>query len=177
MATPPDFTSGSVLTAAQMNAVGLWLVKTQAVGTGVSSVTVTGAFTSDYDSYKIIYDGGVGSTFVTIAMTLGASATGYNMSLPYVTYGAAVAAGTSVLNAVSFALMGAGDTNYLGLDVDVLSPNLARFTRVQGAYIANNESGSYTGIHKVATAYTDFSLIIAGGTITGGTIRVYGYRK
>jgi hypothetical protein len=42
MATPPDFSSGAVLTAAQMNSVGLWLVKTQTVGTAVSSVAVTG---------------------------------------------------------------------------------------------------------------------------------------
>jgi hypothetical protein len=42
MATPPDFSSGAVLTAAQMNSVGLWLVKTQTVGTTVSSVAVTG---------------------------------------------------------------------------------------------------------------------------------------
>jgi hypothetical protein len=175
--TFPSFSAGEILRATDMNAVGLWLVKSQAVGTGVSSVVVNGAFTADYDSYKIIYDGGVGSTFVTIAMQLGASATGYNMSLPYVTYGAASPLGTSILNGTSFALIGAGNTNYLGVDVDVLSPNLARFTRVQGAYIADAESGSYTGIHKVATAYTDFSLIIAGGTITGGTVRVYGYRK
>ena len=173
----PDFSPGEVLTAAAMDSIGLWLVKTQAVGTGVSTVTVTDAFTADYDSYKVVYDGGVGSTFITIAMQLGASTASYNMSLPYVTYGAAVAAGTSVLNATSFALMGAGDTSYAGVDVDVLSPNLARFTRVQGAYIANNESGSYSGIHKVATAYTGFTLIISGGSVTGGTIRVYGYRK
>jgi hypothetical protein len=175
--TYPVFASGDVLNASDMNGVGLWLVKSQTVGTGVGSVAVTDAFTADYDSYKVIYDGGVGSTFITIAMQLGASTASYNMSLPYVTYGAAAAAGTSVLNATSFALMGAGDTSYAGVDVDVLSPNLARFTRVQGAYIANNESGSYSGIHKVATAYTGFTLIISGGSVTGGTIRVYGYRK
>ena len=50
MATPPTFSSGSVLTAAQMNAVGLWLVKTQTVGTAVSSVSVTDVFSSNYDN-------------------------------------------------------------------------------------------------------------------------------
>jgi hypothetical protein len=177
MATPPDFSVGQVLTAANMNAVGLWLVKTVTVGTGVSSIPVTGAFSADYDSYKVIYDGGVASAFSTIAMTLGGNNGDYNMSLPYVTYGSATPLGTSLLNATSFALIGAGNTNYLGLDVDVLSPNLARFTRVQGHYIADAESGSYSGVHKVATAYTDFALSIVGGTATGGTVRVYGYRK
>ena len=32
MATPPDFSVGQVLTAAHMDAVGLWLVKTQTKG-------------------------------------------------------------------------------------------------------------------------------------------------
>jgi len=48
--TYPSFTSGDILTAADMNAVGLWLVKTQTVGTAVSSVQVTGAFSSTYDN-------------------------------------------------------------------------------------------------------------------------------
>jgi hypothetical protein len=175
--TYPSFVAGEVLRATDVNAIGCWLVKSQLVGAGVSSVAVTGAFSSDYDVYKVVYDGGTCSAFTTIAMQLGASVTGYNMSLPYVTYGAAAPAGTSVLNASSFSLMGAGDTNYAGVDVDVLSPNLARFTRVQGAYIANSESGSYTGIHKVATAYTGFTLIATGGTLVGGNISVFGYKR
>jgi len=40
--TFPVFASGDVLNASDMNGVGLWLVKTQAVGSGVASVTVTG---------------------------------------------------------------------------------------------------------------------------------------
>ena len=175
--TYPVFASGDVLNASDMNGVGLWLVKSQAVGSGVSSVTVSDAFTADYDSYKVIYDGGVGSAFVTIAMQLGASGTGYFMSLPYVSYGTSAALGTSLNNSSSFALIGAGNTSSLALDVDVLSPNLPRFTRVLGAYIADTEAGSYGGVHKVATAYTGFTLIIAGGSVTGGTISVYGYKK
>jgi len=175
--TYPSFSAGEVLRAVDMNAVGLWLVKSQAVGNTVTSIPVTQVFTSDYDSYKVIYDGGVASTFVTVSMTLGSSNTGYNMALPYVTYGLGVAAGTSVVNASSFSLMGAGNTNYVGIDVDVLSPALARFTRVQGAYIADNEAGSYSGIHKVATGYQEFTLSIVGGSVSGGTVRVYGYKK
>lgn len=177
MTTPPTFTNGTPLYQDSLNAIGTWLVKSQTVGSGVSSVNVTSCFTSDYGSYKIVYDGGLASGFVTLSINLGASSTAYYMSLPYVTYGAGTPSGTSLSNATAFALCGAGDTNYLGLDVDLLSPNLARYTRIQGAYIANNESGSYTGVHKVATAYTGFTLSIIGGTATGGTITVYGMRK
>ncbi len=48
--TYPSFSAGDILTAADMNAVGLWLVKTQTVGTAVASVTVTDAFSSTYDN-------------------------------------------------------------------------------------------------------------------------------
>ena len=175
--TFPVFASGDVLNASDMNAVGLWLVKSQTVGTSVSSVTVSSAFSSDYDSYRIIYDGGVGSTTMTLSMTLGASATTYNMSLPYVTYGAGTAAGTSVVNSTSWALAGYGTTNYVHFALDVYSPNLARYTRVAGSYVAENESGGYFGIHKTASAYTAFTITTSTGTLTGGTIRVYGYRN
>ena len=40
---------------------GLQLVKSQAVGTGVSSVTVTDAFSADYANYRIIVEGGTQS--------------------------------------------------------------------------------------------------------------------
>ena len=68
MATPPTFSSGAVLTAAQMNSVGMWLVKTQTVGTAVSSVTVTGAFSADYDNYLILMSGGTGSDSASISI-------------------------------------------------------------------------------------------------------------
>ena len=49
MATPPDFTSGQILTAAQMNAVGMWLVKTQSFT--AESPLITDVFTADYENY------------------------------------------------------------------------------------------------------------------------------
>ena len=50
MATPPDFSSGQVLTSSAMNSVGLWLVKTQTVGTAVSSYGAQGFTVSTVDS-------------------------------------------------------------------------------------------------------------------------------
>ena len=52
MATPPDFTAGQVLTAAQMNAVGLWRV-TDGTFTNTNNFTISG-FTSDYEFYRVI---------------------------------------------------------------------------------------------------------------------------
>ena len=35
--------------------------------------------------------------------------------------------------------------------------------------------GVYGGIHKASTSFTDFTLAPDVGTLTGGTIYVYGY--
>jgi hypothetical protein len=53
MATPPVFTSGAILTAAQMNAAGMWLIKTQTVSAGSSEILLDSVFTSDYQNYKV----------------------------------------------------------------------------------------------------------------------------
>jgi hypothetical protein len=175
--TYPVFTNGTVLPASDLNAIGLWLVKSQTVGSGVSSVNVTGAFPSDYNAFKVVYQGGVASAGTTIGISLGASATAYSMSLPYVTYGSASPAGTSVNGGTYWALVGYGTANGMGLNVDIFDPNLARYTRGFGWYVSEAEAGSWSGIHKVATAYTDMTLSFFGGTATGGTVSVYGYRK
>ena len=175
--TYPVFATGDVLPASDMNAIGLWLVKSQTVGTAVSSVTVSSAFSASYDAYKIVYVGGVGSTALNINMTLGASATTYNMSLPYVTYGSASASGTSLSSATSWALMGTATTNSASLDVDLFNPFLAQYTRALGIYVSDTEAGTYAGIHKTASSYTAFTLTASTGTLTGGTISVYGFRK
>jgi hypothetical protein len=52
------FTTGEVLTASDTNTylanAGLVYVKSQTIGTGVSSVIVSDCFTTDYDNYKIV---------------------------------------------------------------------------------------------------------------------------
>ena len=52
MATPPDFTAGQVLTASQMSAVGMWLVKTQSFSN--DSPLITAVFSADYEHYVAV---------------------------------------------------------------------------------------------------------------------------
>jgi hypothetical protein len=51
MASPPDFTTGQVLTASQMNAVGLWLTSTHTLTS--ASNTLDNIFSDDFDNYRI----------------------------------------------------------------------------------------------------------------------------
>jgi hypothetical protein len=182
--TFPTFATGNVLTAADMNAVGLWLVKTQTVGSAVSSVTVTGAFSADYENYKIIYSGGTASVTVgDLLMTLGSTATGYYWGSSRVVYngGTFQGSGSGASAGVSWRV-GATTSTRIHMDCDLLQP----FTAVQASYssmapyVGGTTSYSFAmlgGYLDNTTSYTAFTLTPNSGTISGGTIRVYGYRN
>jgi hypothetical protein len=177
--TFPVFASGDVLNASDMNAVGLWLVKTQTIGSAVSSVQVTSAFSTDYDSYRIIIDGGVASTTSSLTMTLGASATGYYWALSGTTYGGANSAAAGS-NAASFGVAGYATTDKIQMMMDVHNPFLAKVTNVSttyGQHATGGQSIAYGGFHNSSVSYTSFTIAPGAGTLTGGTIRVYGYRQ
>ena len=177
MATPPDFTTGQVLTAAQMNAVGLWLVKSQAVGTGVSSVQVTSCFTADYNSYKIVYSGGTGSANNHLALKFGATTTGYYGGLVYNNVASPAPAGVVDNNAAAFTYAAGGNAVFELANIDVHNPFIAAYTLVNAWNMSFINFGSYNGYLANTTTYSDFTLTPNSGTLTGGTISVYGYRK
>jgi hypothetical protein len=179
MATPPDFTTGQVLTAAQMNGVGLWLVKTQTVGSAVPDVTVTDAFSADYDNYKILYTGGTASGAVgPLNMKLGSSTTGYYSVGTYGLY-----TGTTGIvsnnNVLGYWYYAGSANNVVGniLNIDVMEPfNSAKYTHFNGFFNVVDVAGTTGGYHAVNASYTSFTLTPGSGTISGGVISVYGYR-
>ena len=177
--TFPVFASGDVLNASDMNGVGLWLVKSQAVGSGVSSVVVTGAFSADYDNYRIIYAGGVSSAAVTnLSLQLGASTTGYYSSTFFAGVGSATVANAGVNNGAVWTYGGLATTTSTTMDFDLMNPFLAKTTVfANGTYTDTATFGTTNGVHSVATSYTAFTVAPGSGTLTGGTIRVYGYRN
>jgi hypothetical protein len=180
--TFPSFSAGEVLGAADMNAVGLWLVKTQTVGTGVSSVTVTGAFSASFDNYKITYTGGVSAADGDFNLTLGASTTGYFGGLIFNRPNSSGVGGISNDNA-AFWQYGGGITTANGITTsfELYQPFLARptglYSQVMHMQGSSSALGTFTGFHSPATSYSSFTLAPLGTTLTGGTIRVYGYRN
>jgi hypothetical protein len=178
--TYPVFASGDVLLASDMNAVGIWLVKTQTIGTAVSSVAVTGAFSTNYDNYMITVSGGVASTTNFADLTLGATATGYYMSQNYMTFNANTVSGISRANQTRFVGVASGTTNTFDGTLFVMSPFLSKNTVVHSTYqqtITTGENGVFRGYLADTTSYTAFTLTASTGTWTGGTIRVYGLRN
>jgi len=176
MTTPPTFSSGAVLTAAQMNSVGLWLVKTQTIGSAVSSVAVTGAFSADYENYKIIVSGGVSSVANFIGFILTGSVTQYYNANAGVTYaGAAFVGGAS--NAANWASLGSGFVgNGLQANIELQNPFAAKYTFMQASALSLVFATPVIGYHGLATSYSGFTISASTGTFTGGTIAVYGYK-
>lgn len=178
--TFPVFASGDVLNASDMNAVGLWLVKSQTIGTAVSSVTVTSAFSTNYDNYLINVNGGVGSTTLNLRLTLGSTATGYYVNSIYMNYNSATVTGNAGQNGTFWTGAGGATTNTISSQFYLFSPNLAKNT----TYSATKQQAATTGEVEWTqgyladtTQYTAFTLTTSTGTLTGGTIRVYGWRN
>ena len=177
------FSTGEVLTASDTNTflanAGLVYVTSTTVGSGVSSVTVSNVFSSTYDDYRIVYMGGSCSAQGDLKMTLGATATGYYQNVIYTAWNNTVG-GASTNNGTSWERAGIAETSVNALQLDIYSPNLASRTVIWGAFIGPDSTrvgGSMSGFLANNTSYTAFTITPSTGTLTGGTIRVYGYRK
>jgi hypothetical protein len=178
------FTTGEVLTAADTNTYlansGLVFVKSQTVGSGVASVTVSDAFSATYDNYQIIWSGGTQSIRTAITFKLGASVTGYNGVLIYATPATPTILAATDSNAAFFTYGGGGDTSASNCNIQLLNPFIAQFTTFSASVVYGTSSGvcgTYQGRHGVATSYSGFTIAPFTGTMTGGTVTVYGYRK
>lgn len=154
---------------------GLRLIKKQTIGSAVSSVTVTSAFSATYDAYRIIISGGVCSASPNLALKLGASATSYLNSLFLITYSTAATGASAEAAGTAITWAGTGTTNSINMNIELTNPFLAKVTPYFGRFQGGSQAGYTSGIHNVATSYTDFTITPSTGTLTGGTIYVYGY--
>lgn len=162
---------------------GLRLIKTQTVGSAVSSVQVTAAFSATYDNYKIVYTGGTSSvSSIDLRLTLGAATANYYGGLVYNRPNAGTPAGIPNNN-TAFWQYGAGLASSNGIisSFELYAPFLSARTGLYSQVIdlsgVGGALGTFAGFHDSATSYSTFTLTPAGGTITGGTIYVYGYGK
>lgn len=175
--TYPSFSVGETLRAADMNAVGLWLVKTQTVGSGVSSVTVTSAFSADYDNYLITVAGGTSSGNTTLSFRCGTQASGYRYSYLYTSYTSSPQA-VGVVPDSKIEYVGFVNTTGTNALISVSSPFLSSPTMVvaDGGSIGNF-AGRVTGLEPNNTSFSSFTLFPTTGTFSGCKIAVYGYKN
>ena len=171
----------TLFTALGGNYPGLRLIKTQTIGTAVSTVTVTDAFSATYDNYKITITGGTPSATNSVLLTLGATATGYYNTLIYQNFATPTTlSATGNANTTTFYRSGFYTTDGIVMDCELQNPFNTKRTTGRGIWqgtLTTSDSGSWTGFLNNTTSYTAFTITAATGTWTGGTIAVYGYGK
>ena len=181
MATPPVFTAGQVLTAAQMNKIGLWEVYPETAVTGVSTITRDGVFTSDFTNYLLIITGtNASSGNMNMQFRVGGvtAATNYNAQFLYVSSTTVSASRTNGSTGFTTGTVGP-QTN--SIFTNIYGPQIAAVTAITSSnYFAASttiaERQEWFGNHSTATAYDGFIITTSGGTFTGN-YALYGYNK
>jgi hypothetical protein len=175
--TFPVFSAGEVLRAQDMNAVGMWLVKTVTVGAGVTSVPVTSCFSADYDNYRIVLSDVVGSTASNMLFQFSGITTAvYQSSGVFLTFGSSTISGFGPAAETSW-IVAPGNTATSNWTADIISPFASRRKSFIGGGVGNTSNYQFNGTCSSTSSATGFSIIPSAGTYTGGTIRVYGYRN
>ena len=174
----PDFSPGEVLTASAMDSIGLWLVKTQTVGTGVSDVTVPDAFSADYANYEVVYQTGDASAtaamFIKFNNSAGAT---YSYGGGYTLFGTTSFVAEQANNTTDGIRIGNSNPDFSSCVFQVISPFLATPTHVMSQHADNQYFSVRGGRDSNAASQTGFTLVAPGSTLTGGIIRVYGRRN
>lgn len=160
---------------------GMVLVASANIGSGVQSFTVSNCFSSEYDTYKIILTGGAASASSDGSFILGASTTGYYNAFVYNGYSAGTPTGVTVSNGASTGTIWAYNSAGINLDMTIYQPYEA--ARTSFVYSSSTQGGATNrwsggGFHDSTASYTSITFQTQGGhTITGGSVRVYGYRN
>lgn len=174
-----QYYDGSVwATVGPASAGGLVFISATTIGSAVASVTVSNAFSATYDNYRIIVSGGAGSASANLAMTLGATTTGYYGYGTFGAYSTGTPSGTNNNNDTAWGSAAGMSTNSLQGIIDLTDPFNTKRTHITVNRADSATAGNsrvYGGFLDNATSYTAFTLTTSTGTMTGGTVRVYGY--
>ena len=168
------YSSGDVLTAADLNqSSGLVLVKSQTIGSGVSSVTVTDAFSSTFTNYRVLMANMDGSTIASVTLQLGSTTVNYYGVVQSWSYTTGVTQ-TLVNNGGPMSVANAHTANDSYAAIELMNPNGSGRTGI-AAHSGGLRGVLMVGEDTLGGSHTSFTLAMSSGTMTGGTIRVYGY--
>jgi hypothetical protein len=186
--TYPTFTSGDVLLASDMNAVGWWLVS-DTTFTATNTVNVSSCFSSSYANYRLVFTVTAQSNPEIIYMRMRSGSTN-NTAASYDACGIEYATGSATITAlgamaqtswrISFNNSSPG---YLSSIIDITNPQLTAYTGFINKTVWANSTTSIvqdetSGFWRGTTSFDGISLGIYGNaayTMTG-RLRIYGYR-
>jgi hypothetical protein len=189
------FTSGQILTAAQMSTlqtdIGLAQITPSSVtnatlvggvatvGTAVSPVTISGVFSSLFDNYRIVLSGiDASSANDGLNFILSGSGAGfykYVSNFYLYTTGASASFNSSGANFFFTGLT--GSNNDTQVVIDLFNPFKTERTGITAQSSGGAYMGSMGGQTTDSNSSTGFQFKGDGTTLTGGICVVYGYRK
>lgn len=176
------FTTGEVLTASDTNTylanAGLVYIKSVTIVSGASTTPVTNCFSSTYDNYRVVINGVQTSAALGLCIRLGSTATGYFGNMSHALY-TATAFTLVPMNNATFFYVGLSDNSApsTSTSFDIFQPYLTTKTMYSGVYYGRGYMGNFGGSLENSTSYTDLNVLNESGTLTSGTITVFGYRK
>jgi hypothetical protein len=160
---------------------GLTLVSATTIGSAVASVTVNSAFSATYNNYLIVVSGGAGTTSATnIALIFGATTSNYAYAQIQMAYNSSTVTGANSNLASNFPRVGHASGAGIDAIIEVKNPFASDETAVSfraGGLGTGQPITFGAGMLDNTTSYTAFTLTPSVGTLTGGTIRVYGYQN
>jgi hypothetical protein len=146
---------------------GMSLVKTQTIGSAVSSVTVTGAFNSTYENYRILISGGVASVQSHLRFQLGNVTTGYYSNLIYSNYASGSVLSVGNNNGANFNYAGISDTINISTQIEINSPFMTKQKLITGVFYDGTNTGRSQGQCADQNSQTAFTILPNSGTLTG----------
>jgi hypothetical protein len=174
------FTS-EILTSSDTNTYlansGLVYVSSTTIGSAVSSVTVSSCFNSTYDAYKIVATNVVATGTIGVSFQLSGITTGYYGNLVYANFASGTPASVGFNNISSISYAAGTQGQMLFLNMDVINPFLSKPKFFNGNYVDQANAGTMNAQNNNSTSATGFVLTPLSGTLTGGQITCYGYRK
>jgi hypothetical protein len=159
-------------------------IETITIGTTVSAVNVNNVFTSAYNNYKVIVNFANSTNTSNTQLLLRLRASGSdNSDNEYIRRGLGIGASVVALSDTStgyeFARLTSGSTARTSSILEFRNPNVAKPSLINSttfALIAGTPDGNIILTqHNVSSAFDGFSIIVVSGTLTDGTITIYGY--
>ena len=162
---------------------GLTLVKTVSIGSGVTSVTVTDAFSATFENYKVLTNIENASANNDVYFRLGGVSTNTYDRTRQLWFVASTTPGYGAETAQTAGWWGVNRTGE-GSDTvsEIFRPYIAKPTTVKSEAFYKDIAGQmqfrlHASIQRGDLSHTSLTLLVSSGTMSNGTIRVYGYNN
>jgi hypothetical protein len=149
------------------------------IGTGNTSITVNNAFSAQFDNYRIIFygDSSTGTTSHQIGLN-GITTSTYFSGGTFMSWGGTTITGFGPAASTTW-IASANTVNATptAMVIDLLSPFRSARTFGSVSAQAGNGHSVFQLQNSSAVSSGGFTVSKGGDTMTGGTIRVYGFRN